>query len=77
MKNNYAAAINDSETARKLLNQIEIKTDHNINQELLGSKILVNKLNDKVANLLKRKEEFESTLENKNEEIRNLEMTDR
>ena len=77
MKNTYADAIDDSETARKFMNQIEIKKDPNINQELQNSKILVNKLNDKVTILVKEKKQLESTLENKNEDIRNLKMSDK
>ena len=52
MKNDYVDTIDNSETARKFMSQIEIKTDPDINKKLQKGKILVDKINDEVARLV-------------------------
>ena len=52
MKNDYVDTIDNSETARKFMSQIEIKTDPDINKKLQKGKILVDQINDEVARLV-------------------------
>ena len=76
VKEKYAVAKEDSETAREMLNKMKIKPDPCENSELFENKVLVNKLCEENANLVKQNDHLKDIIKDKNDEIRELEMAD-
>ena len=77
VKGEHAAALDDCKTIRETLTKVKIEPDHCPNQELLESKLLVDKLYEEVAKLVKENKQLGSTIGHKNDEIRDLERRDK